>query len=135
MSDLLVRAAGGVLVRDVGDGPCVLVVHRPQYNDWSLPKGKADGDESDEQTALREVEEETGLACKLLDEITTSHYVDRNGRPKRVRWYRMEALEDRGFFPNREIDEIRWVPMNAADTLLSYDRERDVLALIGIPGS
>ena len=128
MSDLLVRAAGGVLQRRIRNQNCVLVVHRPAYDDWSLPKGKADGDETDEQTAIREVHEETGHECKLGTAITTSHYVDRKGRPKRVRWYRMESLTDHGFEPNDEIDEIRWVPFQEALVLLSYDRERDVLA-------
>lgn len=130
MSDLLVRAAGGVLVRTVRQQQCVLVVHRPKYDDWSLPKGKADGDETDERTAVREVHEETGHECKLGTPITTSHYVDRKGRPKRVRWYRMETITDHGFTPNDEVDEIRWVPITTVAELLSYDRERDVIAQI-----
>ena len=128
VSDLLVRAAGGVLIQKVAGTKCVLVVHRPHYDDWSLPKGKADGDESDERTAIREVHEETGHECALGDPITTSHYVDRKGRPKRVRWYRMESIKDHGFAANEEIDEIRWVPFAEVNALLSYEREREVLA-------
>lgn len=130
VSDLLIRAAGGVVVRAVDETPCVLVVHRPRYDDWSLPKGKADGDEADEATALREVEEETGYICRLAGEVTTSHYVDRKGRPKRVRWYRMDLVDDLGFEPDDEVDERRWVPVADADALLTYERERSVLALV-----
>ncbi len=131
VSDLLVRAAGGVITR-VQDGVTeVLTVHRPRYDDWSLPKGKADGDERDEDTARREVEEETGLRCELGETIAVSHYIDRKGRPKRVRWYRMTPLVDLGFEANDEIDEIRWVPLIDASGFLSYDRERVVLERLG----
>ena len=127
MSDLLIRAAGGIITRETDGVIEVLVVHRPHYDDWSLPKGKADGDERDEETALREVEEETGLRCKLDSEVVVSRYVDRKGRPKRVRWYRMTPIEDGGFVPNEEVDEVRWVPIDDVATVLSYDRERAVI--------
>ena len=132
MSDLLIRAAGGILIDDTIEGPRVLMIHRPRYDDWSLPKGKADGDESDEDTARREVLEETGYACRLIGEIATSHYVDRKGRPKRVRWYRMEAVTHTEFVANDEVDEVRWVPVEEAEGLLSYERERAVLAQISV---
>jgi 8-oxo-dGTP diphosphatase len=134
VSDLLVRAAGGVLVRhgEGGEGEGeVLMVHRPTYDDWTFPKGKADGDELDEDTALREVEEETGFACTLGAELTTTHYVDRRGRPKRVRWYHMTPVEDRGFTASDEVDERRWVPLSEAATLLTYARDRDILDRLG----
>jgi 8-oxo-dGTP diphosphatase len=127
LSDLLIRAAGGVITREVSGVVEVMVVHRPHYDDWSLPKGKADGDERDEETALREVEEETGLKCMLGDEIVVSRYVDRKGRPKRVRWYRMTPMHDAGFVPNEEVDEIRWIPLDEVARLLTYDRERAVI--------
>ena len=127
MSDLLIRAAGGVVTREIEGVVEVMVVHRPHYDDWSLPKGKADGDERDEDTALREVEEETGLRCELGDEVTVSRYVDRKGRPKRVRWYRMTAVDDAGFLPNAEVDERRWVRLDGVGTILTYDRERAVI--------
>ena len=64
MSDLI-EAAGGVVVRD-GQ---VALVHRPRYDDWTLPKGKLDPGESFEEAALREVEEETGLRAHLVREL------------------------------------------------------------------
>jgi 8-oxo-dGTP diphosphatase len=118
-----VRAAGGVVARD-GD---VLLVHRPRYDDWTFPKGKAEMGESDEECALREVHEETGLRCALGDELASTHYVDAKGRPKRVRWWRMHALEDDGFTPNDEVDELRWVDVRTADELLTYPRDRVLL--------
>jgi 8-oxo-dGTP diphosphatase len=118
----VVRAAGGVVVRDGR----VLLVHRPRYDDWTFPKGKAEDDESDEACALREVREETGLECRLLEELPTTRYVDAQGRPKRVRWWRMETVGG-AFTPSREVDEVRWLaPVDAAQ-LLSH--RRDVVLL------
>ena len=72
------RAAGGIVVRDGR----VLVVHRPRYDDWSLPKGKLDAGESWESAAVREVEEETGLRCALGPELTPTSYRDNKERFK-----------------------------------------------------
>ena len=122
----MIRAAGGVVLRDGH----VLVVHRPRYDDWTFPKGKAAGDEPDEETALREVHEETGLHCALERELGSTEYVDLSGRPKRVRWWLMRPLADDGFVPNDEVDEISWVDIPAAATLLSYGRDLKLLAAL-----
>lgn len=119
-----VRAAGGVVLRD----GTVLVVHRPRYDDWAFPKGKAEAGEPDEECALREVREETGLLCALEEELATTRYADRNGRPKRVRWWRMRVLADDGFTPNDEVDEIRWLDASAAKELLTYPRDRELIS-------
>jgi 8-oxo-dGTP pyrophosphatase MutT (NUDIX family) len=119
----VVRAAGGIVVRD-GD---VVLVHRPKYDDWSFPKGKAEEDESDEDCALREVREETGLRCRLGDELQSTEYIDSRGRPKRVRWWRMDPVGDDGFAPNDEVDEVRWVAPHEASSLLSYERDLALL--------
>lgn len=115
-----VRAAGGIVHRH-GD---VLLVHRPKYDDWTFPKGKAEDGEPDEDCALREVYEETGLECALEDELASTHYVDSKGRPKRVRWWTMRVLADDGFDANREVDELRWVDHATAAELLTYPRDR-----------
>jgi len=118
-----VRAAGGVVARD-GE---VLLVHRPRYDDWTFPKGKAEDGESDEDCALREVWEETGLRCELEDELASTHYVDARGRPKRVRWWRMRVVGDDGFTPNEEVDELRWVDPDVAAALLTYERDEALI--------
>ena len=114
----VVRAAGGLVVRD-GE---VLLVHRPKYDDWSFPKGKCEPGESDEACALREVEEETGLRCELLDAVGETRYVDGKGRPKVVRYWRMHAL-DGEFVPHEEVDAIRWETAERAAGLLSWPRD------------
>jgi 8-oxo-dGTP pyrophosphatase MutT (NUDIX family) len=124
-----VRAAGGVVWRPGGQGPPqILVVHRPRYDDWSLPKGKCDAGEGDADCALREVEEETGYTCRLGLELPTTRYHDNKGRPKTVRYWAMEPVTGEGTFtPNAEIDEIRWLPIPEAVKLLSYDHDRPVV--------
>ena len=116
------RAAGGVVTRD----GLVALVHRPRYDDWTLPKGKLDRGESFEEAALREVEEETGLHARLFCELPFVYYEVR-GRPKVVRYWLMEVQSDEGFVANDEVDEIRWVEPAEALALLTYDRDRDVL--------
>jgi 8-oxo-dGTP pyrophosphatase MutT (NUDIX family) len=122
----IVRAAGGVVVRE---GPEVLLVHRPKYDDWTFPKGKAEDGESDEDCAMREVEEETGLRCRLGAELPSTRYRDSRGRQKVVRWWQME-VESGSFVPNREVDEIRWLPPGEAASVLSYERDLEPLASI-----
>jgi len=104
----------------------VLVVHRPRYDDWTFPKGKAELDEADEACALREVVEETGFACSLGDELPSTEYVDSQGRPKRVRYWRMRIV-DGSFTPSDEVDALRWCTSQDARTLLTYERDRALL--------
>ena len=121
-----VRAAGGVVIRQQAGQGEVIVVHRPRYDDWTLPKGKVAPGESDEDCALREVEEETGLRCRLGRELASVSYVDRRGRQKTVRYWEMMPLGG-SFAPNHEVDEVRWLPLEQAERTLSYARDRDVL--------
>jgi len=122
----VVRASGGVVIRDGAGAPEVVIVHRPKYDDWTLPKGKAEGPESDEACALREVEEETGLVCELLEELDGSSYDDASGRPKVVRYWLMRPVAGT-LRPTREIDDARWLPLDEALAKLSYDRDVRVL--------
>jgi 8-oxo-dGTP diphosphatase len=114
-----VKAAGGVVLRDGR----IVVVHRPRYDDWSLPKGKLDPGESWEECAVREVHEETGLRCTLNRELSSTSYTDRKGRAKAVRYWLMDVAGDDGFAPDDEVDELRWVPPADAAALLSYPHD------------
>ncbi|MFN2609082.1 MAG: NUDIX hydrolase [Acidimicrobiales bacterium] len=124
--DAVVEAAGGLVWRQGTAGVEVLLVHRPRYDDWSLPKGKLDDGEQFPAAALREVEEETGLRCALGREVAGTRYRDRHGRPKVVRYWEMRPVEGR-FVPSDEVDEVRWLPLAGAAALLSYPRDADVL--------
>jgi 8-oxo-dGTP pyrophosphatase MutT (NUDIX family) len=125
-----VRAAGGVVLRPGLQGqPEVLLVHRPKYDDWTIPKGKLDPGESDLEAAVREVEEETGLQCDVGRELPTAAYSDHNGHSKVVRYWEMTPARGR-FQPNHEVDDVRWLPLHEAMQLLTYDRDRDVLAAV-----
>jgi 8-oxo-dGTP pyrophosphatase MutT (NUDIX family) len=118
-----IRASGGVLVHE-GE---VLLVHRPKYDDWSLPKGKPHGDETDEATALREVEEETGYRVELGPELPSTHYEGHEGREKVVRYWLMRPLGDSTFQPGDEVDEVRWLPWEEAAAQLTWERDLAVL--------
>ncbi len=118
----MIRAAGGVVVREGR----VAIVHRPRYDDWSLPKGHVDDGESWEDAALREVEEECGLRCVLGEELPPTDY-EVAGEPKRVRWWRMTVAEDLGFTRNEESDELWWVTPAQALEILSYPADRELV--------
>jgi 8-oxo-dGTP pyrophosphatase MutT (NUDIX family) len=122
-----IRAAGGVVWRAGPKGEVeVALIHRPTYDDWSLPKGKLMAGEGELAAALREVEEETGLRCEPGDELGVSRYVDRRGRDKLVRYWSMRPLGGQ-FRPTPEVDEVRWVPVPEAVDVLTYDHDRDLL--------
>ena len=128
MSEDVVRAAGGLVWRRNGFGDVELVlVHRPEYDDWSFPKGKLHAGETEADAALREVEEETGLRCRLGPEQGTTSYRDRRNRRKVVRYWQMTPVDGEAA-PANEVDDVRWVGLDAAARLLSYDRDRRLLA-------
>jgi 8-oxo-dGTP pyrophosphatase MutT (NUDIX family) len=123
----VIEAAGGVVWRRTSSGTVkVLLVHRPRYDDWSLPKGKLEDGESAYDAARREVQEETGLRCKAHAELAEVRYRDRKGRAKRVRYWAMEPVSGH-FAPNDEVDEVRWVPVEDARRWLSYAHDADVV--------
>jgi 8-oxo-dGTP diphosphatase len=133
VSDLVIRAAGGVLWRPASEGPGqaveVAVIHRPRYDDWSLPKGKLANGETDLAAAVREVREETGYAVHVGEPLGTTRYrrfMNGVDRPKVVRWWAMEAATGE-FAANAEVDALRWVPLDAARTILTSPSDLTVL--------
>lgn len=126
----VVRAAGGILVRRTRQGQLeVAVVHRPGRDDWSYPKGKVEPGETFEDCARREVLEETGLRCRLDRFIGHTEYRDRKDRPKIVAYWLMTP-ESGFFYQNEEVDELRWLSVDEARAILSYERDRDLLAVL-----
>jgi 8-oxo-dGTP diphosphatase len=123
----VVEAAGGVVIRGAPGAREVLLIHRPRYDDWSLPKGKLDDAESHEEAAVREVEEETGWRCSLGARLPEARYVDPSGRPKRVRYWLMRPDHEDDWRPTDEVDDRRWAPQGDAAGTLSYDHDRGIL--------
>jgi 8-oxo-dGTP diphosphatase len=114
------KAAGGLVLRDGR----VLLVHRPAHEDWAFPKGKLEEGESWEEAALREVEEETGLRCRLGEYVGSTRYRFREGL-KEVRYFRMTA--DGPARAQNEVDEVRWATAAEAASLLTYPFDRALL--------
>ena len=119
-----IEAAGVVLL----DGHRrVAVVHRPHRSDWSLPKGKLEGDEHPALAAVRECFEETGVTAVLGPRLSDRRY-EVDGLPKRVRSWRAAVRDQPEFSPNDEVDELRWVPVEEAADVLSYEGDVSLVA-------
>jgi 8-oxo-dGTP diphosphatase len=122
-----VFAAGAVLWRpsENDTSPEVAIIHRPRYDDWSLPKGKVDPGETEPVTAVREVAEETGYAAHLGRRLASVSYpVDHN--TKKVRYWTARAIGGE-FSPNSEVDELKWLPISEAVKAVGYPHDRKVL--------
>ena len=128
----VVAAAGGIVSRRMEGVAEVVVIHRPKYDDWTLPKGKLAPGETFREAAVREIEEETGLRCRLHRELDPVRYRDTSGRPKLVRYWLMTVLSgsvaERE--PDAEVDAVRWVDLETAAQLLTYPRDRALLESI-----
>ena len=122
-----VLAAGAVLWRPNGDpaAPEIAIIHRPRYDDWSLPKGKVNPGETEPVTAVREVCEETGYTSHLGRRLTAVSYPVEQGI-KKVRYWAARCV-DGAFTPNAEVDELKWLPIGEAMTQLGYPHDRKVL--------
>jgi 8-oxo-dGTP diphosphatase len=129
-----VHAAGGVLYRPGADGIEVCLVHRPRYDDWSLPKGTFKPDEGALAAAVREVAEETGVAGIPELRLPEVAYTLPDGRPKTVRFWLMRAGAAGPVQDTHEVDDLAWLPLPAAAERLSYPDERPLLDRVaGLP--
>jgi 8-oxo-dGTP pyrophosphatase MutT (NUDIX family)/phosphohistidine phosphatase SixA len=133
-SERLTTAAGGVVWRK-RPGPRrpeprveVLVVHRPSYDDWTFPKGKTDPGETLQQTAVREIGEEAGVRVRLGHPLRQVTYPVSGGTKVVAYWSaRVTGDDETPFVPNKEVDEIRWVGLDDARTLLTYEHDAGLL--------
>jgi 8-oxo-dGTP pyrophosphatase MutT (NUDIX family) len=129
----VIRAAGGVVCRaGASDQTEIAIIHRPVYDDWTLPKGKVEPDETPEACALREVREETGLKCELVRPLGCTAYVDRRGRDKMACYWIMQVLGGR-FRPGIEVDKLVWLPVDQAVKRLTYGRDKTLLLQQDLP--
>jgi 8-oxo-dGTP diphosphatase len=120
--------AAGCVVAKVDDAghPRYLLIHRPRYDDWTLPKGKLDKGESFLEGALRETWEETGVTPRNPRLVGTIAYHTQNENPKVVRWWLTDAGKGK-FKPNKEVDRIKWSKLEKARKRLTYRNDREVL--------
>ncbi|MFI6760680.1 NUDIX domain-containing protein [Micromonospora sp. NPDC050417] len=121
-----IRAAGGVVWRPSDRGVEVCLVHRPRYDDWSLPKGKLEPDEHPLVAAVREIAEEADVRAVPQARLRSVRYVS-DGRPKVVDYWAMRAVDVGGFEPETEVDDIRWLPVEGAIGLVTYPHDVWVL--------
>lgn len=122
----VIRAAGGIVWKGPRQQRRLAIVHRPKYDDWSLPKGKLEPGESWQQAAIREVREEAGCLVRVTGFAgLTSYLVD--GRPKVVLFWNMEQMGPDGFRPGNEVDRLLWVSREEALARLDHPAERRLL--------
>jgi 8-oxo-dGTP pyrophosphatase MutT (NUDIX family)/phosphohistidine phosphatase SixA len=122
----VILAAGAVLWRARAEGIETALVHRPRYDDWSFPKGKSLPGEHVLLTAVREVEEETGVRAALGRRLATQTYPV-EGQPKQVEYWAARPVSAEPFAPDDEVDDLAWLPLPAARERLSYPRDVSVL--------
>lgn len=123
----MITAAGGLVFATIDGKRRVLVIHRPRYDDWSFPKGKHDEGESDEATALREIEEETNVLGRIVTRLADVVYTTPNDNLKRVTYFGVRAIGTPKFKPNSEVDRIEWLSKKQARKRLTYAHDRKLL--------
>ncbi|GGK69650.1 ADP-ribose pyrophosphatase [Sphaerisporangium melleum] len=125
----LIRAAGAVVWRGDPDAPEIAVIHRPKYDDWSLPKGKLKQGEHAVTAALREVAEEVGTSVRLGRRLPSVHYL-KDGRLKRVDYWAAKVVAEIARDPTDEVDRLEWLPVDRARGLLTYEWDAGLLTAL-----
>lgn len=125
----IVQAAGGLVWKEIENRQRLAVIHRPQYDDWTLPKGKLKKGETFQECALREVREETGLLVRLGDFAGCDCYqLSGWPTPKIVLFWHMHLAGTGIFIPNTEVDRMEWLLPEQALERMSYADEREIVA-------
>lgn len=131
---MTVYAAGAICWREEKGKLLVAVIHRARYNDWGWPKGKVDPGESLPETAVREIEEETGLKIRLGINLGVQAYELPNGKPKEVHYWAAKVtdktLKNSTFKPSEEVAKVDWLTPDEAEKLLSYPHDKEFLAKV-----
>jgi len=122
-----IKAGGGVVRRENGKAGEYLLVHRPRYDDWTLPKGKLNRREGYLEAALREVREETGVRADHPINVGSIGYATDRGNRKVVRWWLMAESDATKFKKNNEVDKVAWLSREKALKRLDYEADRNVL--------
>ena len=123
----MIRAAGALLWREIAAGEIeIALVHRPRYDDWSLPKGKIDENETALACAYREVFEETGIKARFTRQLGSVEYED-NGMQKRVKYWVAQALGASDFVANEEVDQLRWLKPTDSIELATHQSDKEMI--------
>ena len=124
----MIRAAGALLWRENSDFAIeVALIHRPRYDDWSLPKGKLEIGETALQCAYREVLEETGIRASFTRHLGAVEY-EESGQQKRVKyWAAYCALDQSDFIANEEVDQMKWLPATQALEQATHDFDKSII--------
>lgn len=128
----LEHSAGGIVYRVHGGQIEIAIAYRTYHHDWTLPKGHLEDEETEEQAALREVEEETGLVCEIIAHVgfSTYRFRDRKNKKiieKRVDYFLMKLTRDKGQIQHEEVDKVEWFPYIEAINKLSFKRDQDLV--------
>ena len=122
----VIEAAGGLLWRDSPQGRQIAIVHRPRYDDWTLPKGWREKGEKFIEAAVREVTEETNCQVEIGKFAGSTSYLVK-GVPKVVLFWHMNLTEDYGFKKNSEVDLLAWLGVEEAMERMNYEDEKNLL--------